>query len=189
MMRPLRCGAAYTQCCFGEQQGFIHGKRPDRRARVSRVRCSVHARFAAGRSAIGRCIQVDAGPLQFENIAGYSIDLGHLSSSAGFPVDVLIGAPAFKYGSVKVDYPGRKLTFGRSGQASNCEATIPLEIAHDVSSFVRLRRIERPLSGAPHRRYFTANGRINLGFQKRLFQRKSISERIVSDKDGFDRCF
>lgn len=73
-----------------------------------------------------------AGPLQFENIAGYSIDLGHLSSSAGFPVDVLIGAPAFKYGSVKVDYPGRKLTFGRSGQASNCEATIPLEIAHAV---------------------------------------------------------
>lgn len=73
-----------------------------------------------------------AGPLQFENTVGYSMDLGHLSSSVGFPVDVLVGAPAFKSGAVEVDYPGRRITFGRPGRTPKCDAPIPLEIAHDV---------------------------------------------------------
>ena len=44
-----------------------------------------------------------AGPFRFENLAAYAVDLGNLSSSAGFPVDVLLGAPAFQNGTVSVD--------------------------------------------------------------------------------------
>ncbi len=73
-----------------------------------------------------------AGPLRFENVAGYALDLGHLSSSAGFPVDVLLGAPAFKYGAVSVDYARRQVTFGPSGSAGRCAAPIPMEILHDA---------------------------------------------------------
>lgn len=72
------------------------------------------------------------GPLQFRNIAGYAGDLSQLSSSAGFPVDMLVGTPAFKQGAVTVDYPRRRITFGPSGSAGTCAAPIPLEIIHDV---------------------------------------------------------
>lgn len=39
------------------------------------------------------------------------------------------------------------------------------------------------------RLYFTANGKINRGFQKRLFQRNDYSDVDISDKSTFDRQF
>lgn len=73
-----------------------------------------------------------AGPLAFADVAGYAMDLGHLSSSAQFPVDVLLGAPAFKYGAVSVDYAHQRVTFGPSGSTGECAAPIPLDVVHDV---------------------------------------------------------
>lgn len=73
-----------------------------------------------------------AGPLAFADVAGYAVDLGQLSSSARFPVDVLLGAPAFKYGAVSVDYARREITFGPSASAGACAAPIPMELVHDV---------------------------------------------------------
>lgn len=73
-----------------------------------------------------------AGPLRFENIPGYAVDLGNLSSSAGFPVDVLLGAPAFRDGTVSVDYVRRRVSFGSSKTRAECAAPIPLQIVHDV---------------------------------------------------------
>jgi hypothetical protein len=75
---------------------------------------------------------VSIGPIQFRNVEGYTGDLSHLSSSAQFPIDLLVGAPAFKYGAVTVDYPGRRVTFGPSGSAATCAAPIPLELVHGV---------------------------------------------------------
>jgi len=73
-----------------------------------------------------------AGPLAFADVAGYAMDLGHLSSSAQFPVDVLLGAPAFKYGAVSVDYAHQQVTFGPSGSGVECAAPIPLDVVHDA---------------------------------------------------------
>jgi len=73
-----------------------------------------------------------AGPLAFADVVGYAMDLGHLSSSAQFPVDVLLGAPAFKYGAVSVDYANQEVTFGPSGSAGKCTAPIPLDVVHDA---------------------------------------------------------
>lgn len=72
------------------------------------------------------------GPLRFVDLPGYSTSLRQLSSSAGFPVDLLVGAPAFRHGIVSVDYKRRRVTFGPVGSAPRCSAPIPLEIIHDV---------------------------------------------------------
>lgn len=72
-----------------------------------------------------------AGPFRFENLAAYAVDLGNLSSSSGFPVDVLLGAPAFQNGTVSVDYARRQVTVDRSGATVRCASPIPLEIVHE----------------------------------------------------------
>lgn len=73
-----------------------------------------------------------AGPFTFRNAAGYAVDLAHLTSSAGFPVDVIVGAPAFRQGAVTVDYPRRLVIFHPPGVMPGCAAPIPLRILHDV---------------------------------------------------------
>lgn len=72
------------------------------------------------------------GPLRFANLAGQSSNLEQLSTSAGFPIDVLIGAPAFKYGAVQVDYRRKRVTFGPSGSMGKCANPIPLATVYDV---------------------------------------------------------
>jgi len=72
------------------------------------------------------------GPLRFERLPAYAGDLTQLSASAGFAVNFLIGAPAFKYGAVTVDYARRRVTFGPSGSAGRCAAPIPLTISNDA---------------------------------------------------------
>lgn len=72
------------------------------------------------------------GPLEFEKLPGVSVNLEQLSSSAGFPIDVIIGAPAFKYGAVRVDYRRELITFGPSGSLGKCAAPIPLTIVSEI---------------------------------------------------------
>lgn len=75
---------------------------------------------------------LSAGPLRFAALQVHSMDLSHLSSSARFPVDVLIGAPAFMDGVVSIDYPNQRVTFGPTGSGPKCAAPIPLRIVHNV---------------------------------------------------------
>ena len=72
------------------------------------------------------------GPLGFEKLPGLSANLEQLSSSAGFPIDLIIGAPAFKYGAVRIDYRRELITFGPSGSLGKCAAPIPLAIVSDI---------------------------------------------------------
>lgn len=72
------------------------------------------------------------GPLRFKRLAAFTADLHHLASSAGFPIDLLLGAAAFTAGTVTVDYPHRTVTFGESGSAGQCAKPIPLTILHGV---------------------------------------------------------
>lgn len=72
------------------------------------------------------------GPLGFEKLPGLSANLEQLSSSAGFPIEVLIGAPAFKYGAVRIDYRRELITFGPSGSFGRCAAPIALTIVSDI---------------------------------------------------------
>ncbi|NYF30610.1 retropepsin-like aspartic protease [Sphingopyxis sp. JAI108] len=76
--------------------------------------------------------RLTAGPLTFEGVEGYAIDLGHLTSSAQFPVDVLLGAPAFQNRTVSVDYARKVISFGSPGTAMECAAPIALELVHNV---------------------------------------------------------
>lgn len=72
------------------------------------------------------------GPLRFENLGGYAMGLDQLKASSEFAIDLIVGAPAFKYGTVAVDYARRRVTFGPSGRASKCTAPIPLTVVNDV---------------------------------------------------------
>ena len=71
------------------------------------------------------------GPLGFEKLPALSANLEQLSSSAGFPIEVIIGAPAFKYGAVRIDYRRELITFGPSGNFK-CAAPIALAIVSDI---------------------------------------------------------
>lgn len=75
---------------------------------------------------------LSVGPLRFANIEGYAVNLEQLSASAGFPINLLVGAPAFKSGAVTVDYQRRLITFGPSGSAPACQSPIPMTVVHDV---------------------------------------------------------
>ncbi|MFS0773335.1 aspartyl protease family protein [Sphingomonas sp. 1P08PE] len=121
----LDSGAAATivDQAFARAHGLIEGR-------------SVGDAAGAGATAQAlrpvRFSSLAVGPLRFEQLDAYSVDLSHLSASAGFPVNLLIGAPAFKYGAVTVDYPRRRVTFGPSGSAEKCAAPIPLAIVDDA---------------------------------------------------------
>jgi len=85
------------------------------------------------------------GPLGFGKLPGLSASLEQLSSSAGFPIEVIIGAPAFKYGAVRVDYRRESITFGPSGSFGKCAAPIPLTIVSDIPT---VEAEVRPTPGA-----------------------------------------
>ncbi|WP_347302991.1 aspartyl protease family protein [Croceibacterium sp. TMG7-5b_MA50] len=85
---------------------------------------------AAQQSRLVDIATLDIGPLGFAHLPGHSADLAQLSASAGFPIDLLIGAPAFRHGSVRVDYAQRLVTFGSSG--GTCAAPIPFTLVENV---------------------------------------------------------
>ncbi len=85
------------------------------------------------------------GPFQASEPTAYAMDLGGLSTSAGFQIDVLVGQPAFADRYITIDYPTRRVTFGPVGQAASCTTPIPLTIVNGVPLVeVQLR----PVSGA-----------------------------------------
>ncbi|MCW6536891.1 retropepsin-like aspartic protease [Sphingomonas lycopersici] len=92
--------------------------------------------------------RLSAGPFRFEDLVAYAVDLSNLSFSAGFPIDVLLGAPAFQNGTVSVDYARRQVTVDRSGATVACASPIPLEIVHEapiIAIDVRPTAGERPV--------------------------------------------
>ena len=130
--------------------------------------------------------RVTAGPFRFENLAAYAIDLGNLSSSAGFPVDVLLGAPAFQNGTVSVDYARRQVSVDRSGATVRCASPIPLEIVHEapvVEIDVLPTGGERPVRlkvlvdlGTRHSSLVLGGAFVRSGPGKRLLQRAVAKE-------------
>jgi hypothetical protein len=86
--------------------------------------------------------KLTVGPLRFKNLGGYSMSLSQLSASKkiGFPINLIVGSPAFKYGMVAVDYTRHRVTFGPTGSGPACAAPIPLTIVNNVPVVeVRLR--------------------------------------------------
>lgn len=72
------------------------------------------------------------GPLRLAHVPSYSVNLEHLTASAGFPIALLLGSPVFKNGAVSVDYVRRQVSFGPTGSLGECKAPIPLTVVHDV---------------------------------------------------------
>jgi Aspartyl protease len=70
--------------------------------------------------------KIEFGPERLSHIAGVAFDMGHLSSSAGFPVQVLLGQPAFQSQTLRIDYPDRKIVFLATGMEAACSDPIPL---------------------------------------------------------------
>lgn len=72
------------------------------------------------------------GPVQLQRHIAYAVNLTQLSSSAGFPIDVIVGAPVFKDRVVTLDYRRKLATFAPGGSAYGCATPIPMTIVHDV---------------------------------------------------------
>jgi hypothetical protein len=70
--------------------------------------------------------EIEFGPERLSQIAGVALDMGHLSSSAGFPVKVLLGQPVFLLQPLRIDYPNRKISFLPAGTEAACVDPIPL---------------------------------------------------------------
>jgi Aspartyl protease len=70
--------------------------------------------------------EIQFGPERVTQVRGIALDLGHLSSSAKFPVQVLLGQPLFADWTLRVDYPARLITFLPRGQTASCSDPIPL---------------------------------------------------------------
>jgi hypothetical protein len=69
--------------------------------------------------------EIQFGPERLTQVRGIALDLGHLSSSAKFPVQVLLGQPLFADWTLRVDYPARLITFLPRGQTAACSDPIP----------------------------------------------------------------
>jgi hypothetical protein len=76
--------------------------------------------------------EIQFGPERLTQIQGVALDLGHLSSSAKFPVQVLLGQPLFAGWTLRVDYPARLLTFLPGGQVAACRDPIPFVLIGGV---------------------------------------------------------
>jgi hypothetical protein len=76
--------------------------------------------------------EIQFGPERLRQVQGIALDLGHLSSSAKFPVQVLLGQPLFAGWTLRVDYPARLVTFLPKGQAAACSDPIPFVLVGGV---------------------------------------------------------
>ena len=76
--------------------------------------------------------EIQFGPERLRQVQGIALDLGHLSSSAKFPVQVLLGQPLFAGWTLRVDYPARLVTFLPRGQAAACGDPIPFVLVGGV---------------------------------------------------------
>lgn len=69
------------------------------------------------------------GPEHLSSLKGIAIDLAHISQSAGFPVEVLLGQPVFTPQPLRIDYPRRLITFLPAAQPVACADPIPFTMA------------------------------------------------------------
>ena len=76
--------------------------------------------------------QLDFGPERLTHVAGMALDLSHLSSANGFPVDVILGRPAFERRALRINYPKRRITFLAPGAKAACADPIPVKLAAGV---------------------------------------------------------
>ena len=76
--------------------------------------------------------QLDFGPERLTHVAGVALDLNHLSSANGFPVDVILGRPAFERRALRINYPKRRITFLAQGAKAACADPIPVKLAAGV---------------------------------------------------------
>jgi hypothetical protein len=70
--------------------------------------------------------RLDFGPEHLSFVPAIALDLSHLGASAGFPVRLLLGLPAFQQSVLRVDYPAHTLTFLAAAPA--CVDPIPFTL-------------------------------------------------------------
>ncbi len=66
------------------------------------------------------------GPEALSQAAGVAVDLSHITSSACFPVQVLLGKLIFDQRALRIDYPDRRVVFLPPGEAATCTDPVPL---------------------------------------------------------------
>jgi hypothetical protein len=66
------------------------------------------------------------GPVELSDVPGIALDLGHISSSSGFAVPVLMGQPVIKDRAMRVDYLHRRVIFLRPGEEAACADPLPV---------------------------------------------------------------
>ena len=71
-------------------------------------------------------VDLQFGPEHLNQVSAISIDLGHLTSSAGFPVNVLMGKPVFDQHALRIDYPHRQIVFLPAAEEAQCANPIPI---------------------------------------------------------------
>jgi hypothetical protein len=74
------------------------------------------------------------GPEHLTGLSGMAVDPMHTSQSAGFPVDVLLGIPVFTPQPLRIDYPGRLITFLPANEPVACTDPIPFTLVNGTPS-------------------------------------------------------
>lgn len=69
--------------------------------------------------------QLEVGPERLTHVSAYALDLSHLTSSAGFPVPLLLGLPVFAQQPIRIDYPARTVQFLPAGSTPACSDPLP----------------------------------------------------------------
>jgi hypothetical protein len=72
------------------------------------------------------------GPERLTHVAGMALNLSRLSAANGFPVDVILGRPAFEQRALRINYPKRRITFLAPGAEAACADPIPIRFAGGV---------------------------------------------------------
>jgi hypothetical protein len=71
-------------------------------------------------------IDLQFGQEHLTQIPAIAIDLGHLTSSAGFLANVLLGKPAFDQRALRIDYPNRQISFLPVAADVSCANPVPI---------------------------------------------------------------
>jgi hypothetical protein len=80
------------------------------------------------------------GPLALVKTPGVAMTLTPLSTSAGFPVDILLGHPVLAVRPLTIDYATQQITFQPADARLACDHPVPISIKNGVPMVtVRLR--------------------------------------------------
>ena len=69
--------------------------------------------------------KLDFGPEHLTHLPAFALDLSQISSSAGFPVNVLLGRPVFEGHVLRIDYPVRTIVILPEDDRPACAHPIP----------------------------------------------------------------